>query len=132
MNVTVGQIYASCRPGDDRRLRIERFEPGYASAFVVDAETGHRPRWILIHALHPTPRLRNGRPRRTGYALIPPENIPLTVERIEAALRSVRIVLGPNALKLLDEGGAVGLSGGEYTAMARAVLELVTAPSAQP
>ncbi|MFD8079136.1 hypothetical protein ACFV3E_41635 [Streptomyces sp. NPDC059718] len=33
------------------------------------------------------------------------------------------ILLGPNALELLHGGGAIRLCGGEYTAMARAVLE---------
>ncbi|MFJ5217196.1 hypothetical protein ACIP98_21040 [Streptomyces sp. NPDC088354] len=132
MIIECGQVFASCRPGTHRRLRIQRYAPGDASAFVVDAETGHHPRHILTRVLHPSPRLGNGRPRRTGYALVPAATNPVTLERIEDALRSVPILLGPNALELLRDGGAVRLSGGEYTAMARAVLELLPSTAAAP
>jgi hypothetical protein len=40
--------------------------------------------------------------------------------RIEAALRTVPIRLGPNALAMLQRGDTVSLSGGEYAAMALA------------
>lgn len=41
-------------------------------------------------------------------------------ERIERALRSVSITLGPNARAMLERGEAVHLSGGEYWSMAHA------------
>ena len=41
--------------------------------------------------------------------------------RIEAVLRQVPVRLGPNALTILQEGGTVGLSAGEYRDMALAV-----------
>jgi hypothetical protein len=42
-------------------------------------------------------------------------------DRIEKALRTVPITLGPNARAMLDRGEQVRLSGGEYSAMALAV-----------
>ena len=41
-------------------------------------------------------------------------------ERIEAALRTVPVRLGPLALGILERGETVGLSGGEYSQMALA------------
>ncbi|MFD8079878.1 hypothetical protein ACFV3E_45705 [Streptomyces sp. NPDC059718] len=55
MIIERGQVFASCRPGTHRRLRIERYTPGDASAFVVDAETGQQPRHILVRVLAWTP-----------------------------------------------------------------------------
>lgn len=40
-------------------------------------------------------------------------------ELIEPALRAVHVRFGPNARKILDDGGEVGLSGGEYADLAR-------------
>ncbi|MFG2306940.1 hypothetical protein [Actinacidiphila glaucinigra] len=87
-------------------------------------------RHILTRALHANAHFGNGRPRRTGYALVPKN--PITLQQIESALRSVGITLGPNALELLHRGDRVQLSGGEYTAMARAVLELLTPVLGRP
>lgn len=42
-------------------------------------------------------------------------------DRIERVLRTVEVRLGPNALGILERGGTVGLSGGEYATMALAV-----------
>lgn len=47
--------------------------------------------------------------------------IPELAEKVEAALRTVQIRLGPNARSLVLNGGTVTLSGGEYGAMALAV-----------
>jgi hypothetical protein len=46
--------------------------------------------------------------------------------RIEEVLRTVPVRLGPNALAILARGGTVGLSGGEYAAMALAVATMLT------
>ncbi|MEV4557171.1 hypothetical protein AB0K51_09250 [Kitasatospora sp. NPDC049285] len=74
MTVLPGQIYAACHPMDEgRRIRIESHIPGHATATVVDADTGKRPRSIRVTVLHPTPTTRTGRARRSGYAL---ENTP--------------------------------------------------------
>lgn len=42
-------------------------------------------------------------------------------ERVEKALRSVGITLGPNSVRLLEDGHRMHLTGGEYSAMALAV-----------
>jgi hypothetical protein len=42
-------------------------------------------------------------------------------ERIEKALRSVGITLGPKSLELLEDGHRMHLTGGEYAAMALTV-----------
>lgn len=50
-------------------------------------------------------------------------------DRIETVLRQVPVRLGPNALRILEEGGTVGLSAGEYRDMALAVAaELMNPP----
>lgn len=51
------------------------------------------------------------------------ESVPVSemADRIEKALRTVSINLGPNALGMLERGEPVRLSGGEYAAMALAV-----------
>ena len=41
-------------------------------------------------------------------------------DQIEPALRTVPIRIGPNALRILEAGGTVVLSGGEYRDMALA------------
>lgn len=46
-------------------------------------------------------------------------------DKVEAALRTVEVRLGPNALAILERGGTVGLSGGEYGAMALAVAQML-------
>lgn len=46
-------------------------------------------------------------------------------DKVEAALRTVHVRLGPNALGILERGGTVGLSGGEYGAMALAVAQML-------
>jgi len=58
-----------------------------------------------------------------GHPAIGLESIPVSElsERIEKVLRTVAINLGPNALAMLERGETVGLSGGEYSAMALAV-----------
>lgn len=48
-------------------------------------------------------------------------------DKVEAALRTVEVRLGPNAVAILERGGTVGLSGGEYGAMALAVAQMLAA-----
>ncbi|MFI9331950.1 hypothetical protein ACIGZJ_30965 [Kitasatospora sp. NPDC052868] len=49
--------------------------------------------------------------------------------RIERSLRTVDVRLGQNSVAILQRGGTVGLSGGEYAAMALAVaMDLVEEP----
>ena len=64
-----GQIYRYCDPRESIRVRIVHYEPGGNRADVVDAATGKRPRSILTTSLHDSPTTKNGKPRRTGYAL---------------------------------------------------------------
>ncbi|MBH1939253.1 hypothetical protein I5Q34_34200 [Streptomyces sp. AV19] len=67
--IRVGQVYVACHPLDEgRRIRITEYE-GYSDARVVDADTGKRPRWILTAQLHASATTRQGKPRRSGYAL---------------------------------------------------------------
>ncbi|WP_406200126.1 hypothetical protein OH807_18630 [Kitasatospora sp. NBC_01560] len=74
MTILPGQTYVACHPLDEgRRIRIESHIPGHATAHIVDADTGKRPRWIRTSVLHPTSTTRTGRPRRTGYALENPQ-----------------------------------------------------------
>ncbi|HEX8808334.1 MAG TPA: hypothetical protein VF760_04995 [Xanthobacteraceae bacterium] len=65
-----------------------------------------------------------------GHPSIGLESIPVSelAERIEKALRTVSINLGPNALAMLGRGEPVRLSGGEYAAMALAVAMDFVAP----
>ncbi|MFF4403783.1 hypothetical protein [Streptomyces sp. NPDC001404] len=67
-----GQVYRSCDPRGGPRVRIERYTPGHDAAWVVDADTGKRGRRLLVTQLHPSPRTRHGKPRRSGYALEEP------------------------------------------------------------
>ena len=46
-------------------------------------------------------------------------------DRVERALRTIPVRLGPNALAILREGSTVPLSGGEYAAMALAVATML-------
>lgn len=51
------------------RIRVEQFTPGHNHAWVVDADTGKRARWVLIRNLHATAFTKTGARRRTGYVL---------------------------------------------------------------
>ena len=87
---------------------------------------GHTRRWGRCeYGIEPEPRLSILRTFMAddGYPAFCTESIPLSAlaERIEKALRSVHIRLGPNALAILGRGEKVTLSGGEYSAMALAV-----------
>ncbi|GGP55717.1 hypothetical protein [Streptomyces abikoensis] len=65
------QIYVACNPRDEgRRIRIKSYTLGHSHAHVVDANTGKRPRWIAATQLHASSTALNGRPRRSGYALV--------------------------------------------------------------
>lgn len=67
--ITPGQVYVACHPLDERRrIRITAYTPGVGRATVVDADTGLRPRGILVTSLHASATTRNGTPRQTGYA----------------------------------------------------------------
>ena len=62
-----GQVYRSCDPRGGPLVRIVAV---YANSVdVVDAQDGKRPRRILAKFLHDSPTTRDGKPRRTGYAL---------------------------------------------------------------
>lgn len=73
----------------------------------------------------PEPRVTIGGVRMMGDGenSIVLESIPVSelADRIEKALRTIPVRLGPNALAMLERGETVGLSGGEYSAMALAV-----------
>ncbi|KUH38407.1 MULTISPECIES: hypothetical protein [Streptomyces] len=70
MTICPGQTYRAVEPlAEGRRIRIDRYTPGHAHAWVVDAQTGTRGRWILVSSLHQTAVTRTGQPRRTGYVL---------------------------------------------------------------
>ncbi|BFP50126.1 hypothetical protein KCMC57_64940 (plasmid) [Kitasatospora sp. CMC57] len=58
-----------------------------------------------------------------GHPSIVLRSVPVSelAERIEKALRSVQITLGPKSLALLEDGHQMHLTGGEYSAMALAV-----------
>jgi len=64
-----GQTYRACDPRETIRIRITTYRPGDTRAHVVDAVTGKRPRQILVSSLHASPTTRDGKLRRTGYAL---------------------------------------------------------------
>jgi hypothetical protein len=65
-----GQVYRACDPRDNgRRIRILSYSPGADRAQIVDAATGKRQRRIYVDYLHASPTTRDGRTRRTGYAL---------------------------------------------------------------
>ncbi|MGW4270812.1 hypothetical protein ACWEGQ_00240 [Streptomyces seoulensis] len=69
MTIEPGQIYRSCKPRDNGwRIRIT--DVSDHSVGAEDAANG-RPlmRRVLIAALHDSPTTRDGKPRRTGYAL---------------------------------------------------------------
>lgn len=68
-SIEPGQVYRSCHPLDNIRIRIVRHVPGWNRADVVDATTGKRPRQVLVSALHASATTKSGAPRRTGYAL---------------------------------------------------------------
>lgn len=68
-HVELDQIYRSCDPREDRRIRITDYMPGDDHAHVVDAATGLRWRQIRVSELHLTATTTTGAKRRTGYAL---------------------------------------------------------------
>lgn len=69
MTIQPGQIYRSCRPGDQGfRIRITSVGAEVARAVSVDGG------WALLNPvplsrLHADPTTKSGQPRRTGYAL---------------------------------------------------------------
>ncbi|MFJ9799872.1 hypothetical protein [Streptomyces sp. NPDC101145] len=64
-----GQTYRSLDARGGPRIRVEHYTPGALRAWVVDADTHKRGRWVLVSSLHQTPTTRAGQPRRTGYVL---------------------------------------------------------------
>jgi hypothetical protein len=100
-----------------------------ATHTLVWGDCAHAP-----ETARPEPHVTIGgvRTMADGESNIVLEAVPVSVlaERIEQALRSVSITLGPNALGMLERGEPVRLSGGEYAAMAlAAALELAGDPS---
>ncbi|KAB7850166.1 hypothetical protein [Streptomyces mobaraensis] len=70
--IQAGDIYTACHPLDEgRRIRITEYVAGANRADVVDADTGLRPRSILVKDLHQSAVTATGRPRRTGYVRTP-------------------------------------------------------------
>jgi hypothetical protein len=65
-----GQIYTDCDPRGGATIRIVSYTPGSNRVHVVDAITGKRPRSVLAARLHDSATTRDGKPRRTGYALV--------------------------------------------------------------
>jgi hypothetical protein len=68
--LAVGQRYQSCDPRDSITIRVDQWTPGHDRAWVVDAVTGKRGRWIQVKSLHLSGTTDAGAPRRTGYRLI--------------------------------------------------------------
>lgn len=83
-------------------------------------------------APEPEPAITLMRPRlmADGEMSLVGERVLLTdlADQIEAALRTVPIRLGPNALAMLQRGETVGLSGGEYADLARVAARALAAP----
>lgn len=82
----------------------------------------------------PEPRVTIGSVQTAadGHPSIVLQSIPVSdlAERIEKALRTVQITLGPKSLELLQEGHRMHLTGGEYSAMALAVaMDLAEEPT---
>jgi hypothetical protein len=73
-----GQVYVSCRPGDDRRIRVDEVHPplfpgASATRVTVSNVDGlPKPREIWSDKLHPTDTKSNEQPRRSEYALETP------------------------------------------------------------
>lgn len=71
-----GQVYRACRPGARGRLVTVRRViecPGWGTPFnvqVCDMDGSHL-HWVKAEHLHSSPTTRYGRPRRSGYALVP-------------------------------------------------------------
>lgn len=64
-----GQTYRSLDARGGPRIRVEHYTPGALRAWVVDADTRKRGRWVLVSSLHASPVTRAGQPHRTGYVL---------------------------------------------------------------
>lgn len=73
-HIEPGQIYRRyhARENAITRIRIEAVDPDGHRAWAVDADTGKRARWVNTANLHETATTRDGKPRRTGYALEQP------------------------------------------------------------
>lgn len=65
--IEIDQIYRSADPRDRIRIRILRWQPGQAHAWVCDADTGKRSRWVLTRNIHLSTHTKTGAQRRTGY-----------------------------------------------------------------
>lgn len=61
-----GTVWVDCDPRSTVRVRVVTVDSRYAN--VVDADTGQRPRRILLTSFHDSPTTRTGQPRRRGYA----------------------------------------------------------------
>lgn len=70
-----GQTYRQCHPQGGRTARILIRKVGPTQAEVAHLDTGRRGLVIdavSLNQLHDSPTTRDGRPRRTGYALEKP------------------------------------------------------------
>lgn len=62
-----GQIYRSADPRDSIRVQIVSWTLGRRRAWVCDADTGKRARWVLVRNIHLSTHTKTGALRRTGY-----------------------------------------------------------------
>ncbi|MFJ4668967.1 hypothetical protein [Kitasatospora purpeofusca] len=70
--VTPGQTYEACHPGDGkRRIRIITVHGNRAEVDTIDRGPARR-RSVLLNNLHPAGTTATGRIRRTGYRLLDP------------------------------------------------------------
>lgn len=66
-HVEPGQVYESADPRGGPNIRVLSLCGD--SAWVEDAITGKRKRWVLLGSLHASAMTALGRPWRTGYVL---------------------------------------------------------------
>ena len=76
--IELGQVYRSCDPRGGPNIRIESYTSYGAgrqtqdTAFIATITEDGRParfRRVSPRQLHDSPTTRDGKPRRTGYAL---------------------------------------------------------------
>ncbi|NEA42713.1 hypothetical protein [Streptomyces sp. SID11385] len=110
--------------------RTPLHDDALTSPDTARTRTGHAP------GGHRTPRQLAARRAIDRAFDLPGDDDPTALtalaDRIEDALRTVPVHLGPNALALLHHGHTVPLSGGEYAALALAAAQTLLADPQQP
>ncbi|MFJ4703182.1 hypothetical protein ACIP5N_34035 [Streptomyces sp. NPDC088768] len=110
--------------------RTPLHDDALTSPDTARTRTGHAP------GGHRTPRQLAARRAIDRAFDLPGDDDPTALtalaDRIEDALRTVPVRLGPNALTLLHHGRTVPLSGGEYSALALAAAQALLADPQQP